>query len=302
MKCTKCGKEIDNDSKFCEGCGATVEGVAENENKKKKGVKFKDLPKKQKIIRIIIACVCFLVAGILIIAGAVGGTSRTSDEDSLYIDYVKTGSFESFPDITIEDAFNEFFSDPEWKSFTSEDGLNIVEFNGGCILGDEEANCCIQFNVFEDGSFETYYADLGGEQLTLNEDIVAMYETIYGIEASGGDDEAFNNALLMLYEKSALPSEFRQAIAAGIYEDISIGDMIDYMFPNPEINFEREDEDTVIVEISGNYRHSIYDSDTPYSGTISYSVSDNGTIMPKNNSDGIKGIMETLAAQLAANY
>ena len=302
MKCTKCGKEIDNDSKFCEGCGATIESATANSDGKKKGVKFKDLPKKQKITRIIIGCACFLVAGVLIIAGAFGGASRTSEEESFYIDCVKQGSFEAFPDVTIETAFNEFFSDPEWKSFTSEDGLNIVEFNGGCILGEEDANCCIQFNVFEDGTFETYYADLGGEQLTLNEDILAMYETIFGMEASGGDEEAFNNALLMLYEESALPSGFRQAVIAGIYEDISIGDMVDYMFPDPEINFEREDEDTIIVEISGNYRHSIYDSDTPYSGTISYSVSDNGTVMTKNNSDGIKGIIETLASQLAANY
>lgn len=302
MKCEKCGKEIDNDSKFCEGCGTTIEGATQNESKKKKGVRFKDLPKKQKITRIIIACVCFLVAGILIIGGAVGGASRASSKNSLYIDYVKTGSFEAFPDTTIEDAFNEFFSDPQWKSFTSEDGLNIVEFNGGCTLDGKEANCCIQFNVFEDGSFETYYADLGGEQLTLNEDIMAMYETIFGTEAVGTDDEAFDNALLMLYEKSALPSQFAQAVNAGIYEDISIGDMIDYMFPNPEFDFERYDEDTIIVKISGNYRHSVYDSDTPYSGTIGYYVSDNGTVMTQSDPDGIKGVMETLTAQLAANY
>lgn len=301
MKCTKCGKEIGNDSKFCEGCGATIVSESANPFKRQKGVKFKDLPKKQKITRIIIGCACLLVAGILMIAGGFGGASRTSEKESIYIDCVKEGSFEDFPDVTIETAFNEFFSDPEWESFTSEEGLNIVEFNGGCTVYEEETNCCIQFNVFEDGTFETYYVDLGGEQLTLNEDIVEMYEVIFGMEASGGDEEAFNNALLMLYEESALPSEFRQAIAAGIYDDISIGDMIDYMFPDPEINFEREDEDTVIVEISGNYRHSVYDSDTPYSGTISYSVSDNGTVMTKNNSDGIKLIMEGLAVELARN-
>lgn len=301
MKCTKCGKEIDNNSKFCEGCGATIESATANSDGKKKRVKFKDLPKKQKITRIIIGCACFLVAGILMIVDGFGGASRTAEKESIYIDCVKEGSFEDFPDVTIETAFNEFFSDPEWESFTSEEGLNVVEFNGGCTVDEEETNCCIQFNVFEDGTFETYYVDLGGEQLTLNEDIVDMYEVIFGMEASGGDEEAFNNALLMLYEESALPAEFRQAIAAGIYDDISIGDMIDYMFPDPEINFEREDEDTIIVEISGNYRHSIYDSITPNSGTISYSVSDNGMVMTKNNSDGIKGIMETLAVELARN-
>lgn len=304
MKCTQCGKEIDNNSKFCEGCGVAVECTIQNEGKKKKRVKFKDLPKKQKITRIIIASVCFLVAAILIIGGAVGGASRAPEEENVYIDYVKTGSLDAFPDVIIEDAFNEFFSEPQWKSFTSEDGLNIVEFNGGCTYNGEDANCCIQFNVFDDGTFETYYADLGGEQLTLNEDIITMYETIFGTDAESTetDDEAFDNAITMLYETSALPSEFEEAISIGIYEDISIGDMIDYMFPDPEVNCEQYDEDTVVVEISGNYRYSTTDYDYPYSGTISYYIYDNGRVMTKSDPDGIKLVMETLASELAANF
>ena len=39
MKCTKCGKEIDNDSKFCDGCGETV--IAETPAAPKKKVSKK---------------------------------------------------------------------------------------------------------------------------------------------------------------------------------------------------------------------------------------------------------------------
>ncbi len=302
MECKQCGKQIDNDSKICNGCGATVDSAAQNEGKKKK-VKFKDLPKKQKMTRIIIACACFLVAAVLIIVGIVAGGSKAAEEESFYINQVKTGKLDAFPDVTIETAFNAFFSNPKWKSFESEDGLNIVEFNGGCTLDGESINCCIQFNVSKDGTFETYYADLDGEQLTDNEDILSLYEAIFGQSSSGGEDEeAFDNAFLMLYNKSALPSGLSQAVAAGVYEDVSIGEMIDYMFPNPEITYERVDESIIAVKISGNYRHSIYDSATPYSGAITYNVGESGTITLRSDPDGIKGIMETLATQLASNY
>ena len=35
MKCTKCGKEIDNDSKFCDGCGETIVAEIQAAPKKK---------------------------------------------------------------------------------------------------------------------------------------------------------------------------------------------------------------------------------------------------------------------------
>lgn len=166
MVCKKCGKELAEGAKKCDGCG------------KKVTVKFKDLPKKQKITRIVIGCVCLLIAAIMMVGDGIGGASRTSDYDSAYINVVKTGGFFNYPGEAIGEAFEDFFSNPEWETFTSEDGDTIVEFNGRCYLYDEKVNCCIQFTVYDDGTFETSYADLDGDSLTQYE-INELYEVIF---------------------------------------------------------------------------------------------------------------------------
>ncbi|MBQ8026958.1 MAG: hypothetical protein IJ261_02455, partial [Clostridia bacterium] len=171
MTCNKCGKELAAGTKKCDGCGKKVK------------VKFSDLPKKQKTTRIVIACVCFLIAVVLVFGGSIGGASRAGDASSDYITAIKEGTFSQYPEQQVGTAFESFFSDPEWKSFTSAEGEIIVEFNGGCTWGGEDANCCIQFVILEDGTFETYYADVNGNPLTDN-DIIAMYDVIYGVEST----------------------------------------------------------------------------------------------------------------------
>lgn len=65
MKCTKCGKEIDNNSKFCEGCGEAI--VAE----------IPTAPKK-KLSKKLIAIIAVVVAAvILVVALASGGDSSS---------------------------------------------------------------------------------------------------------------------------------------------------------------------------------------------------------------------------------
>lgn len=175
MTCTKCGKELTDGTNICTACGA--ENGTKTDGKKKR-VKFKDLSKKQKITRIIIGCVCLLVAAFFIFGDALTGAQNAGDSEDVYVMAVKSGALYDYPDETIGDAFNDFFSDPEWKSFVSDDGRTIVEFNGGCTFDGEDAQCCIQFEVFEDGTFETDYADIDG--MSLNSfDIDVMYETIY---------------------------------------------------------------------------------------------------------------------------
>lgn len=163
MTCKKCGKELAEGTKKCDGCGAKVK------------LKFSDLPPKEKKKRAIVGGVCLLIGVVLMIAGAVGGAGKADK----YIAAVTEGTLNGFPDKTIGEAFDDFFDDPEWKSFTDEKDRIIIEFNGGCTWYDEEANCCIQFEVDEDGEdFEIFYADIDEE--TLNDfEIVEILEVIY---------------------------------------------------------------------------------------------------------------------------
>ncbi len=167
MVCKKCGKELASGAKKCESCGKKVK------------LKFKELPKKQKIIRIAVALVCFAVAAVLIFGDAIGGASRAGDSTSEYVTAIKESTMTDYPSQTVGEAFESFFADPEWKSFTSKDGEIIVEFNGGCTWNGEDADCCIQFEIYEDDTFDTYYADIDGTVLN-DYDIIEMYDVIYG--------------------------------------------------------------------------------------------------------------------------
>lgn len=190
MICKNCQKEIPENEKVCPHCGEKTSAKSGKEKKK-----FKDLDKKSKIIRIAIACVCFLVAGVLIFNDAITGMFKSGDTEDPAIATVKSGTLDYFPEPTVGEAFEKFFAEPEWKTFTSEEGLTIVEFTGKCTLDGEDADCLIQFSVSKDNTFETYYAEIDKEKLS-DEDILTVYETVYGHEAispaTDSEEEAVN--------------------------------------------------------------------------------------------------------------
>lgn len=90
---------------------------------------------------------------------------------------VKKGCPESFPGITYEDAFGDFFSNPTWKyfkgtskgpdddgdgnpDFTSEN-IDVVEFTGRCSYMDVDVKALIQFVLDKkNGTFEAYCLSL----------------------------------------------------------------------------------------------------------------------------------------------
>lgn len=65
-------------------------------------------------------------------------TSVTVDPGSEFIQFVKAGHFDVYPEKTVEDAFEEFFGDPSWHYFKAGNGNNIVEFKGLCMVDNKE--------------------------------------------------------------------------------------------------------------------------------------------------------------------
>ncbi len=138
MFCSKCGKEIGGNSKFCEACGTAVEQATQSaastaeiiENGKKKRVKFKDLPKKKKITRIVIAGICFLIAFVIILGDASGGAGNVEG----YI--VETGNDDIFGgvsfDLTLEEFVDEYNSaldnDEEYDLAASMNKISLSDF------------------------------------------------------------------------------------------------------------------------------------------------------------------------------
>lgn len=128
--------------------------------------------------------------------GAFGGMALTlalylMPSGSKYIQMVKEGTPESYPQITYGEAFGDYFADQDWKYFKSTKGEKIVEFNGKCGNGSEETDLCIQFVISDDNeTFQTDYLDIDGEPqnaLTMGSVLHAIfgsYEDSHGINAT----------------------------------------------------------------------------------------------------------------------
>lgn len=100
-------------------------------------------------------------------------SSDSDDDDSVYIPpvtfvspYVKmiTEATHSEYGITYGDAFDSFFSDPEWSYFESTTGEDVVEFEGGFSYSGSPAIAKIQFVLdLSEGTFSAYHLSINGE-------------------------------------------------------------------------------------------------------------------------------------------
>lgn len=133
---------------------------------------------RMRLLIAIVACVC----GVILVAIAIVYTSGSS-----YVNMVKNGYPEPYPDITYGEAFEAFFGECEWEYFESGDGQNVVEFRGNCMYGEERAAVTIQFLVYEDkGTFEVYTAAINGE---VQPDLVYSILLLKIFESYNGDGE-----------------------------------------------------------------------------------------------------------------
>lgn len=90
-----------------------------------------------------------------------------SDGDE-YIDIVKNGNFNSYTSATVGESFDNFFTDEKWEYFESDNGKDIVEFNGNCLKNEKDCHVCIQFEINDsDDTFEVSYYALDGEPQDL---------------------------------------------------------------------------------------------------------------------------------------
>lgn len=128
----------------------------------------------------------FLVVIVVAVIGiiAIAGSGGFSDDlqGSIFdsnIDMVKTGSPELIPHITYEQAYENFFSNPQWRGFTADTGESVVEFTGGCTYYDEDAKVYIQFVIESETTFSMYYAHLNVNGETIYADEQTFIELVY---------------------------------------------------------------------------------------------------------------------------
>lgn len=115
------------------------------------------------VLEIIALIICFSVANNV---GAVAS--------------VKGGSPNNYPNITYESAFDNYFSEPTWKSAgKDEDGNEVVKFTGNCYYLGNEAVAEVKFTIYEEqGSFVISSVKINGQDMGLlgNGLIVSVFE------------------------------------------------------------------------------------------------------------------------------
>lgn len=202
MICKKCGNQIKEGAKFCNNCGydlsnetfdtdvsdENVQSITlKKEDENRDNDKFtssnmnqdnrqynsnmnqQDQQQKKKTSRIILGVI--VTIAIIVVLAALGSSGDYSEE----VSSVKNGYFQDYSAAdgypNVGDAFENYFGDTSWKAFTSDDDMDIVEFNGTFMYYDDETDCCLQFQTYEDGSFDIYAVEFNGipqDKLTIS--------------------------------------------------------------------------------------------------------------------------------------
>ena len=104
-----------------------------------------------------------ILSSFMLIAVIFAGCAEKGDKN---IQLVKNGSMDSNPNVPIGKAFDQFFSNGKWTSFTTKNDEEIVEFNGRCLFLDvEEVSVKIQFEILNKKRFSLVHMSIDGENL-----------------------------------------------------------------------------------------------------------------------------------------
>ncbi|MBR5316379.1 MAG: zinc-ribbon domain-containing protein [Lachnospiraceae bacterium] len=100
MYCPKCGKENDNDNKFCDKCGANLQEEQAVQKEEK------TIPQKQSKLKLVIPIVLVVCVGLAVLLFG-------SDK---YVKAVQEGHFLDYPEATVGEVVDNLMPNAEWES------------------------------------------------------------------------------------------------------------------------------------------------------------------------------------------
>lgn len=147
-----------------------------------------------------------------------------------FLQAVKSGSLEQYPNVVLEEAFSGFFSSPNWKYFLAETGEHVVEFTGRCTYAEKEVKAKLQF-VVEDESKRFDLQALEFNEVPQNNLIKgALIQAVF--EGTGNEEQAAGDAPNEETEQlSYNDSDYLDQAMSGYVNDLSI-DTIGNIFNN----------------------------------------------------------------------
>lgn len=241
MFCEKCGAVLEDNAQFCSSCGTPVK-KEEGEHKQQESEPKQEekevvhTPEKKKGYGWIIAL--SIVGGLaaLFLLVAIFG-----NDDEKYIDLVKDGHPEGYPNSTYREAFENFFSNPEWEYFESTEDEDIVEFSGGCTYMDEPVNVVLQFELdYDEGEFTAQYFEMDGEAQSELMTALIIERVFEDYENGDEDSEGILDDLEEEEDNTDLDSEFGEEDDIDMESDAWEED--DY---DSDTDYEMEDEENL---------------------------------------------------------
>lgn len=175
MKCNKCRNEVGYNSKFCAVCGQNLQN--QNINNSQTNKEQTEQSDKQNKIYVeneiniqkdnkgtfkIVAGIFAVIIGIVFIFTIIMPRVVTSQK----VEIVKDGCFTDFPEeqgyTTVGEAFDNYFEDTKWRYFVSDDGSDIVEFEGIFLYCNKETHCRLKFELYAENRFKTDALEFNG--------------------------------------------------------------------------------------------------------------------------------------------
>lgn len=129
-----------------------------------------------------------LVSAVIVLVLAVMVTLSSGGRGDKYVQLVRDGTLEAYPQMTVGEAFNGFLSNPKWESARSDDEVRFVNVTGGILYYGEEAKIVVQFIVDEENESFQYYACEINNIPQNNLVVWGLFETIHGDPSSAGSD------------------------------------------------------------------------------------------------------------------
>ncbi|MDD3172862.1 MAG: rhomboid family intramembrane serine protease [Herbinix sp.] len=123
-----------------------------------------------------------------------------------YVEQVYNGQPDGYNQ-TYGEAFNSFFSEPEWDHFTSDDNKEVVEFTGKCLYENQEVEAYLQFAIIDEKSFSLSYLAFEGNAQTYPTMEALINAAFQENELDSNEDAGTTGAQTQNAEPSAIPTQ-----------------------------------------------------------------------------------------------
>lgn len=155
MFCENCGKNIEDDAKFCEHCGAVINTpTISNEKSEQTGVTSEKASVKKEVNKpLLIAIIVIVVIAILGVIGTIAFEKYFYKKDDEAIKAVQDSYFEFLPEMTVGELITEYYdiNENSWLYDSSEEQ---VEFWG--TNKKDNSGMSVTFRQIDDNTVSTY--------------------------------------------------------------------------------------------------------------------------------------------------